>query len=66
MPASTAEVLEIFRLIVNGAHEGAKAKLEPARQNFIAQWVHRADGLAAERVAKLGLQVAQINIRTAH
>ena len=59
VPTSAAEVLEVFRLVANGTHEGAKAKLEPARQNFLTQWVHRADSLAAERVAKLALQMAQ-------
>jgi hypothetical protein len=66
VPTSAAEVLEIFRFIANGAHGSAIAKLEPARQNFLSQWVYRADGLAAERVAKLVLQTAQINIRIPH
>jgi hypothetical protein len=66
VPASAAEVLEIFRLVATGKHEGVKAILEPARQDFLSQWVYRADGLAAERVAKLVLQMTQINIGTAH
>jgi hypothetical protein len=66
VPTSAAEVLEIFQLIASGAHEGAKEELEPARRNFLAQWVHRADGLAAERVAQLALQMAQITIQRPH
>jgi hypothetical protein len=66
VPTSTAEVLEIFQLIATGTHEGAKTKLEPARQNFLSQWVYRADGLAAERVAAVAMQMAKINIRIPH
>ena len=66
VPTSAAEVLKVFRLVANGTHEGVRAKLEPARQNFLAHWVYRADGLATERVAKVALQMAQINIGTAH
>ena len=60
VPTTAAEVLEIFRLIANGTHEDAKAKLETARQNFLTQWVHRADGLAATRVEALALKMAQL------
>ena len=59
VPTSTAEVLDIFRLIANGTHEGAKAKLEPARQKFLAQWVHRADGMATERIAAFSVADVQ-------
>jgi hypothetical protein len=59
VPTTTSEVLDIFRLIASGAHEGAKTKLEPARQNFLSQWVYRADGLAADRVAAVALRMAK-------
>jgi CDP-Glycerol:Poly(glycerophosphate) glycerophosphotransferase len=62
VPTSAAEVLEIFRLISDGAYHGIKAKLEPARKELLAQWVHRADGLAAERIAELALQMAKEKI----
>ena len=60
VPTSTAEVLDIFRLIANGTHDGAKAILEPARQKFLAQWVHRTDGMATKRIADLALQMSRI------
>ena len=61
VPTSPAEVLEAFRLVANGTHEGVRAKLEPARQTFLSRWVDRADGLATERVAKVALGMAQIS-----
>ena len=66
VPNSAAEVLEAFRLFSNGAHKSVLAKLEPARQNFLTNWVYRADGLAAERVTEVALHLAQINNGTAH
>jgi hypothetical protein len=59
VPTTTSEVLEIFRIVANGTQEGAKTKLEPARQNFLSQWVYRADGLAADRVAAVALQMVK-------
>ncbi len=66
VPSSTTEILEIFQLLSKGAHKSVMAKLEPARQNFLANWIYRADGLAAARVSEIALQMAQIDSRTAH
>jgi hypothetical protein len=66
VPTSNEEVLEVFRLVASGKYEGIKEKLEPARQNFLANWVYRADGLAAKRVAELTLQMAKINSHSAY
>jgi hypothetical protein len=62
VPESSEEVISIFRMIANGSYHNIKAKLETARQEFLAQWVYRADGLAAERVTQLALQKAHIDI----
>jgi len=62
VPNSTEEVLETFYLIANGAYISVKSKLEAARQNFLAHWIHRADGLATERISELALQLAQMKI----
>jgi len=59
VPTSGAEVLDVFRLVASGAHEGVKLKLEAARQNFLANWVYRADGMSTKRIAELALQMAQ-------
>ncbi len=61
VPTSPQEVLETFRLVASGAHEGVKAKLETARQTFLSNLVYRTDGLATERVAKVSLDMAQIS-----
>jgi hypothetical protein len=66
VPNSASEILETFRLLSNGAHKSVMAKLEPARQNFLAHWIYRADGLAAARVTEVALRLAQLNIGTAH
>lgn len=66
VPTSSVEVLELFRLISSSAYEDVKAKLEPARQDFLSHWVYRADGLAASRVTAVALQMAQINSGTAY
>lgn len=60
VPTCSAEVLEVFRLVAIGKHEGIKEKLDPARQKFIANWIYRADGRSTERVANLALKLAQI------
>lgn len=60
VPTSPQEVLETFRLVASGAHEGVRAKLETARQNFLAHWVYRADGMSTERITELALQMAQL------
>ncbi len=62
VPESIEEMTSLFRMIADGSYHAMKATLEPARQNFLAQWVHRADGLAAERVTQLALRMAKINI----
>jgi hypothetical protein len=63
VPKSYEEIVGILRMIADGSHHEIKATLEPARVNFLAQWIHRADGLAAERITRLALQMAQIHIR---
>ena len=63
VPESVEEMTSLFTMIANGSYHARKAKLEPARQKFLAQWVHRADGLAAERVTQLALQMAKIDTR---
>lgn len=60
VPDSPQNVLETFRVVANGEHENIMAKLELARQDFLAHWIYRADGLATERIAKLALQMAQL------
>jgi len=60
VPSSAADVLEVFRLVASGEHERVRAKLEIARQTFLANWVYRADGMATERITKLALQMAQL------
>jgi hypothetical protein len=60
VPTSASEVLEAFRLVASGMHEGVRATLEPARHNFLANWVYRADGMATKRIAELALQMAGI------
>ncbi len=60
VPTSSEEVLEVFQLVASGKHEGAKAKLEPARQDFLAHWVYRTDGMATARVAELAVKMAEI------
>src|SRR4030042_4349546 len=57
VPTSPQEVLETFRLVASGAHEGVRAKLETARQTFLSNLVYRTDGLATERVAKESLDM---------
>jgi len=66
VPESAEDMISLFRMIANGSYHTIKAKLEPARQKFLSQWVHRVDGLAAERVAQLALQMAKITIRRPH
>jgi hypothetical protein len=60
VPTSAAEVLEVFKLVASGKHEGVRATLEPARLNFLSNWVYRADGMATKRIAKLAFQMAGI------
>ena len=60
VPTSATKVLEVFRLVASGKHEGVIATLEPARLNFLSNWVYRADGMATKRIAELALQMAGI------
>jgi len=60
VPTSAVDVLEAFRLVARGKHEGIRAKLETARQNFLARWVYRADGMSTKRIAELALHMAQL------
>lgn len=62
VPTSATEVLEVFRLVASGKHEGVRATLEPARLNFLSNWVYRADGMATKRIAELALHMAGIKI----
>jgi hypothetical protein len=60
VPTSAEEVLETFQLVALGKHENSKVKLETARQDFLANWVFRTDGMATNRVVKLALKLAGI------
>lgn len=55
---STTDVEQAFQSIADGMHEQTLATLEPARQQFLDRWVHRADGRAAQRIAALICQMA--------
>ncbi len=59
VPTSAAEVLEVFRLVASGKHEGIRTKLEPARQNFLVNWVYRDDGMSTDRITELALHMTQ-------
>ena len=60
VPTSAVEVLEVFRLVASGEHESARAKLETARQDFLAHWIYKADGMSTKRITELALQMAQL------
>lgn len=44
--------------VVDGSIAKTLDELEPARQRFLKEWVHQADGKAAERIAALAKQMA--------
>ena len=60
VPTITEEVLELFRLVANGNHENIKAKLEPARQDLLANWVYKPDGMSTERITELAFHMMQL------
>lgn len=66
VPTSAEEVLEVFRLVASGNLEDVKATLEPARLNYLANWVYRTDGMATKRITELALQMAQLQNSAAH
>jgi len=61
-PESVEEIISIFKMVANGLHDTALKRLDPARQDFLKQWVGRTDGMAAARIAALALQMAQDKI----
>ena len=62
VPTSATEVLEAFRLVASGTYKDVRVKLEIARQNFLAHWIYRADGMSTERISELALQMAGFQI----
>lgn len=60
VPESGEEIINIFRMVANGSHANTKARLEPARRDFLKRSVYRADGMAAARVEALALKMAGI------
>lgn len=63
IPESYEEIINIFRMVAKGSHHNIKARLEPARQDFLKRWVYRTDGMAAARVEALALRLAGIGRR---
>lgn len=49
-----------LQAIVGGQRERLLNELEPARQRFLKEWVHQADGQAAARIAELAKEMAGI------
>jgi hypothetical protein len=58
VPESDEEIISIFRMIANGSYHNIKARLEPARQDFLKRCVYRTDGMATARVEALALKLA--------
>ena len=46
--------------VVDGSIAESLNKLEPARQRFLKDWVHQADGKAAMRITELAKQMARL------
>lgn len=59
VPKSTDELLQIVKMVENGARQKVLADLEPARQRILEQWVFRADGCAADRIKSLLLDMTK-------
>jgi len=60
VPESGEEIMNIFKMVANGSDVDTKARLEPARQDFLKRYVYRTDGMAAARVEALALKMAGI------
>jgi len=60
VPESDEEIVNIFRMIANGSYHNIKARLEPARQDFLKRYVYRTDGMAAARIEALALKMVGI------
>lgn len=60
VPESAEELANIFKMVADGSHSTAKARLEPARQAFLQRYMYRIDGLAAARVEALAVKMAGI------
>jgi hypothetical protein len=58
VPESVEDIISIFRMIANGSYHNIKARLEPARQDFLKRYVYRTDGMATARVETLALKLA--------
>lgn len=63
IPESGEEIISIFRMVANGSYHNIKARLDPARQDFLKRYVYRTDGMAAARIEALALQMAGIGRR---
>jgi hypothetical protein len=57
---SEEELVRSLQMIVDGSRNRILADLEPSRQRFLRQWVHKADGQASARIEALALQMAKI------
>lgn len=60
IPETDEEIMTIFQMIANGSYANTKARLEPARQDFLKRDVYRTDGMAAARIEALALQMAGV------
>lgn len=61
--SSEYDLARSLQAIVNGQRERFLDELEPARQRFLKEWVHQADGQAANRIAALAMQLAGVEKR---
>ena len=62
VPTSSKEILEIFRVVSNNKHEELSVKHQAKREIFLSDWIHRADGMAAERIAELAVSMSEIEV----